>query len=196
MRARYNRISTPNQNIERQLIKKLDNEVLYNDVISGAIEFNKRPKGIKLLDDIKSKKIKSVSVSSIDRLGRSTIDILQTLDFFNNNHVNLRVDNLGLESIVNDKPNSVFKLIVSVLANVSEMERQTLRERQLEGIAIAKAKGTYKGRIRGSKESVEDFLSKHKEVVKYLKKQHSLRDVVKLTNVSLGTVQKVKKLMI
>lgn len=195
MKARYNRISTANQKIDRQTAKGVSNELLYNDVISGSIAFNERPNGFKLIEDIKENQINYVSVSSIDRLGRNTINILQTIEFFNSHSVNLKVDNLGIESLTNGKPNSVFKLIISVMSNVSEMERQTLLERQREGIAIAKANGTYKGRVKGSKESSKDFLSKHKDVVKYLNQNHSLRNTAKLAGVSLGTVQKAKGLL-
>ncbi|WP_275140969.1 hypothetical protein [Elizabethkingia meningoseptica] len=111
------------------------------------------------------------------------------------NEVTLKVDNLGIESLVNNKPNSAFKLIISVMANIAEMERDTMLERQKVGIKIAIAKGVYKGRVKGSKESDEQVLVKYKEVVKYLKRGQSLRDIAKLCNVSLGTVQKVKKIL-
>ena len=81
------------------------------------------------------------------------------------------------------------------MANVAVMERETLLERQREGIAIAKAKGVYKGRVRGSVESKDVVLSKYKGVVKLLKQGISLRKTAKLEGVSLGTVQKVKKIM-
>ena len=194
MRARYNRISTANQNIERQLAKQFADETIYNDVVSGAVEFKKRDGGAKLMADIESGKIKYVSVSSIDRAGRNLQDIINTISYFDKHNVTLKVDNLGLESRVDGKKNQTFDLIVSVMANVAVMERETLLERQREGIAIAKAKGTYKGRVRGSVESSDEFLAKYKGVVKLLKQNISLRKIAKLEDVSLGTVQKVKKL--
>lgn len=193
MKARYNRISTANQNIERQLTKQNPDEIIYNDVISGGIPFAKRPKGLKLIEAINKNEVNYISVSSIDRLGRNTLDILQTIELFNNKGVILKVDNLGIESMTKGKPNQVFNLIVSVMGNVATMERETLLERQREGIAVAKAKGVYKGRERGSVESTEVFLSKHPKVIKSLKKGNSLRDTAEIAGCSLGTVQKVKK---
>ncbi|MCT2408592.1 recombinase family protein [Chryseobacterium antibioticum] len=195
MKARYIRVSTGNQNTERQLQKSHPNEKLYIDIISGAIPFNKRPEGKKMLEDIETGLINYVNVHSIDRLGRNLFDILATLELLNEKKITLEVDNLGLKSLVNDKPNSAFKLIISVMANIAEMERETLLERQREGINIAIAKGVYKGRIKGTVESNEQVLDKYKEVVKYLKKGHSMRDTAKLCNVSLGTVQKVKQIL-
>ncbi|CAI9673997.1 recombinase family protein [Elizabethkingia anophelis] len=195
MKARYIRVSTGNQNTERQLKKNHPNEKLYIDIVSGAIPFKEREQGNKLIQDIEADSIKYISVHSIDRLGRNLFDILATLELLNEKKVALKVDNLGIESLVNNKPNSAFKLIISVMANIAEMERETMLERQKEGIKIAIAKGVYKGRVKGSKESDEQVLSKYKEVVKYLKRGQSLRDIAKLCNVSLGTVQKVKKIL-
>ncbi|HFK5512186.1 transposase [Elizabethkingia meningoseptica] len=195
MKARYIRVSTGNQNTERQLEKNHPNEKLYIDIVSGAIPFKEREQGNKLIQDIEADSIKYISVHSIDRLGRNLFDILATLELLNEKKVTLKVDNLGIESLVNNKPNSAFKLIISVMANIAEMERETMLERQKEGIKIAIAKGVYKGRVKGSKESDEQVLAKYKEVVKYLKRGQSLRDIAKLCNVSLGTVQKVKKIL-
>lgn len=192
MKARYIRISTGGQNIERQLIKKHPNEELFIDIISGVIPFKERPKGSELLSKIETKSVDYISIHSIDRLGRNLFDILTTLEIFNKNNIVLKVDNLGIESIIAGKPNFAFKLIISVMGNIAEMERETLLERQKEGIAIAKAKGIYKGRIKGSKETDLEFLTKHKNIVKFLNQKHSLRNIAKLCDVSLGTVQKVK----
>lgn len=189
MKARYIRISTPDQKLERQLIKQHPDEKLYIDIISGSVPFKERPEGIKLLND---KEVKYITVHAIDRLGRNLIDILTTLQQFDDNCIKLKVENLGIESLVDGKPNPAFKLIISVLANIAEMERNTMLERQREGIEIAKAKGLYKGRVRGSVESKEEVLAKYPNVIRRLKEGQSLRNTAKLCDVSLGTVQKVK----
>ncbi len=195
MKARYNRISTANQNLERQIAKQNPDELLYNDVVSGSIAFAERLRGKELIAEIEAGKINYVVVSSIDRLGRNLFDIVNTLEFFNNNGVTLRVDNLGLESLVLGKINPTFNLIISVMANVAQTERETLLERQREGIAIAIAKGVYNGRVKGSTESDADVLSKYKDVAKFLKMGKSLRDVKSRCGVALGTVQKVKQIL-
>ena len=138
MKARYIRTSTLNQNEARQLAKQHADEVLFIDKVSGTIPFIDREHAKRLIDEIEVGQIDYLSVSSIDRLGRNTIDVLQTIDKLTKAGVVLKVDNLGLESLVNGKENPTFKLISSVLANISEMERTALRERQLEGIEIAK----------------------------------------------------------
>lgn len=197
MKARYIRISSLSQNEARQIARAHNDELLFIDKISGAVPFAKRPQAMTLLDEIKNKNIDYLSVSSIDRLGRSTIDILETIKILTELNVNLKVEDLGLESLINNKPNPTFSLISTVMANLSELERNTLRSRQEEGIAEAKKRGgVYNGRMKGTVESKEQVLGKYKEVVRYLKMNKSLRDIASRCNVSLGTVQKVKKLLL
>jgi DNA invertase Pin-like site-specific DNA recombinase len=196
MKARYIRTSTLHQNEARQLAKQHEGEKIFVDKVSGTIPFAERPQAQELLNEIKNGAINYLSVSSIDRLGRSTVNVLQTIEALTNAGVILKVDNLGLESLVNGKENPTFKLIVSVLANISEMERNTLRERQIEGIAEAKKRGVYKGREKGTNDTPEQTLNKYKEVVKHLRMNKPLRDVASRCDVSLGTVQKVKRLMV
>lgn len=195
MKARYNRISTANQNLERQLAKQNSDEILFNDVVSGSVAFAERKSAKDLIAQIENGAITFVVVSSVDRLGRNLHDIINTLEYFNNKGVTLRVDNLGLESMTLGKVNPTFNLIISVMANVAQMERETLLERQREGIAVAKANGVYNGRVKGSVETDAEILAKYKEVVKFLKMGKSLRDVKSRCNVSLGTVQKVKQII-
>lgn len=195
MKARYIRVSTGNQKTARQEQKASIEELIYIDIISGVKNFNERTEGRKLIKDIIEGKVTSLAVSSIDRLGRNLVDILKTIEFLNLNKINLRVDNLGLDSIVGGKENTAFKLIISVMGSVAEMEREAILERQREGILIAKLNGTYKGRVKGSKESNQVFLDKYKDVIKSLKRGNSVRDTAKICGVSIGTVQKVGKLL-
>jgi DNA invertase Pin-like site-specific DNA recombinase len=197
MKIRYVRVSHQSQNPERQKIKKTSDEELYVDVCSGSIPFNKREAGMKLLCDILIKDITQISVSSVDRLGRNAFDIQKTVNHFNEHKINLKIDNLGIESILPDgKPNLIFKMIIDVLSNVAAMEREALLERQKEGIAIAKAAGKYSQKRNKLTASDTDILSKYKEVAKELKLGvNSLRKVATLNDVSLGTVQKVKAAM-
>jgi DNA invertase Pin-like site-specific DNA recombinase len=195
MKARYTRISTANQNHERQLINEAVAEKLFMDICSGSVPFGHRDRGKDLICSVENGDIYYLSVHAVDRLGRNLLDILQTLQFLDDKNITVKIDNLGMESRVKDKPNPAFKLIISVLANISEMERETMLERQREGIAIAKANGNYKGRLRGSKEVTKDFLGRYPKVIKELNSGFSMRKVAKLCDCSLGTVQKVSKLI-
>lgn len=195
MKVKYIRVSTTEQNTERQQTNSDKFQSVYIDKISGAISFFERPQGKKLTNDIISNKVNEVHISSIDRMGRNILDILTVSEFFNQNSVNLYVENIGMYSMVDNKPNPIFKMIISVLGNVAEMERTNMLERQKQGIEIAKAKGKYTGRLYGTKMTNEEFLKKYKNVIIELKNGESLRRASKLCGCSLGTAQKVKRLI-
>jgi DNA invertase Pin-like site-specific DNA recombinase len=197
MKGRYIRVSRSNQNTIRQEVKANKEEVLFIDKISGAIPFIERPQAKELMKAVDDNKINYIIVSSIDRLGRNTLDILKTIELLHTKNVTVFVENLGLESLINKKESATFKLIISVLANISEMERMTTLERIREGVAIAKLNGKYTGRVKNTTESQTEFLAKYPKVVQLLKRPTtpSLRDIAKLTDVTVNTVQKVKRML-
>ncbi|REH00908.1 recombinase family protein [Flavobacterium aquicola] len=197
MKARYIRVSSATQNTIRQTVNSHNDEQVFIDVISGAVPFAERPQALELIKAIEDGKVSYVSCEAVDRLGRTTYDIQKTIQYFNAKLVTLKVDNLGIESLVNNKVNPTFKLISDVLANVSEMERNNSKERQAQGIAIAVAQGKFKGRVKGSGASDSEVLEKYKVVVKTLNNHSdlSLRKIASISNVSLSTVQKVKGIL-
>lgn len=197
MKARYIRVSSSTQNNARQLAKQHADEKLFLDVVSGAIPFNEREQGKALLEAIERKEIDYLTVSSADRLGRNAYDIQSTLNDLSIKNVTVKIENLqGLESIVNGKVNPIFKMITDLLLNIAEMERESIRERQSEGIAIAKAQGKFKGRVKGSGMTDDEVLAKYPSVVKELKiGVNSVRKIAKLCEVGQDTVMKVKKIV-
>ena len=106
------------------------------------------------------------------------------VEFFNEKSVKVFVENIGMYSLIDGKPNPSFKMIVSVLGNVAEMERNNMLERQKQGIELAKAKGIYKGRLYGTRMNNDEVLTKYKAVVKELKNGESLRRASKIGNLS------------
>jgi DNA invertase Pin-like site-specific DNA recombinase len=195
-KVKYIRVSTQEQNTGRQEVNAKEFTKTYMDKVSGSIKFSERKEAKKLLDDIEAGLVTEVHISSIDRLGRSIVDLLTIIELFNQKGIKLFVENIGMFSLIESKPNPSFKMIVSVLGNVAEMERNNMLERQLEGIAIAKAKGTYKGRLYGSRMSDDEVLQKYKTVVRELKNGESLRRASKLGGCSLGTAQKIQRLIV
>jgi DNA invertase Pin-like site-specific DNA recombinase len=197
MKGRYVRTSSSTQSNARQIQKQHPEEKIYIDIISGAIAFKERPAAKELIEEIEAGTIDYLTCESIDRIGRSAFDIQSTIQYLNDKGVTLKVENLGIESFVKDKPSPIFKMITDVLANVAELTRNNIREAQAQGIKIAVAQGKYKGRVKGSSASDDTVLTKYKGVVKAIK-QHpdlSLRKIASIADVSLGTVQKVKGIL-
>lgn len=191
--AKYIRVSTNGQNESRQ---KDSTMVEYFDIVSGIIPFIERPQARRLLADVKSGAIKTIVVHSVDRLGRNAYDIQSTMELLNQQGVNLIIENLGLHSRIEDKPNPIFKMICDLLANVSQIERESIKERIAEGIAIAKKQGKYKGRVKGIIETNEQFLNKYKTELKLIKNDSfSLSQLNKMTNLSINTIRKIKSLI-
>lgn len=202
-KGRYIRQSTSQQSNLRQLAKSHPDEKLFIDIISGSIPFGDRPAGKKLIEAIETGEINYISFHAIDRAGRNTINVLQTLQYFYDKGIVVKIDNLGLESMINGKANPVFNLITTILTELSSLEKTSLLERQAEGILQAKLKGgIYRGRVKNTKDSPEITLSKHKKTVKAMKSNPtlSLRQIAKLASdsdykVSANTVKKVKELL-
>lgn len=191
--AKYIRISTSGQNEARQ---KDSSMIEYFDTISGVVPFTERPQAKRLLEDVRSGAIKTIVVHSVDRLGRNAYDIQSTMELLNKEDVNLIIENLGLHSRIEGKANPIFKMICDLLANVSQIERESIKERIAEGIAIAKLQGKYKGRVKGITETNEDFLSKYKAEIKFIRNESfSLSQLSKMTDLSINTIRKIKTLI-
>ena len=189
MKAKYIRVSTLEQNAGRQTDF---NGKQFIDYCSGSIPFNERDEAIRLLKD---SSISEVHVHSIDRLGRNTLDIMQTIQFFTNKGINVVSDKEGLQTLIDGKENPIAKMMIGILGTLAEFELSRLKERQAEGIAKKKEKGGYFGRSVGSTESIEVFLNKKstKDILKYLKQKESINRTALLSKTSAGTVKKVKK---
>lgn len=198
MNVLYVRVSTIEQKTDRQKVNEQEYDLVVEDKCSGAVPFFDRPGGKDILSYIDRGLVKSIAVWQIDRLGRNLRDIVNTIHFLSEQGVCIHFVSQRLRSLEADgKENAITKMIISVLGVVGEMERNQIRERQREGIILAKARGAYKGRKPDSKEDVVSFLSKpkNKKVVDYLKKGYKSSEVARLSGVHPNTVCKVKKLI-
>lgn len=193
----YTRVSTLDQRTDRQRVTEKIYDYVIEDKCSGAIPFFERPGGKDIFNYIEKGIVKSLSVWTIDRMGRNLRDIVNTIHYFTERGIPIYFINQGLRTIdENGKENPIAKLMISVLATVSEMERSQIRERQLEGVKIAKARGVYKGRKKESCEDVLSFLNKpkNKKALEYLKKGYKLGEAAKLSGVHINTMTKIKRL--
>ena len=197
MKVLYCRVSTIDQKTDRQKVNEKDFQYLVEDRCSGAVPFFERQGGLEIKKLLDEGILTSLSVWQIDRLGRDLRDIINTIHYFNQNNITINFISQGLTTLdQNGKENPITKMIISILGIVGEMERVQIKERQLEGVRIAKLKGVYLGRKEGSNETILSFLSKekNKKALDYLKKGYKSVEVAKLTNLHFNTVAKIKKL--
>lgn len=136
----YVRVSTADQNTERQLDGlKLDK--VFTDHASG--KDTNRPQFQAMCAHVREGD--ELVVHSMDRLARSTVDMLSTVDELTAKGVRIRFVKEGLT--FGDTSNPCNELMLTIMAAVAQFERALLLERQREGIAVAKTKGVYKGRV-------------------------------------------------
>lgn len=197
MNILYTRISTVEQKNDRQVKNVNDFDYVIEDKCSGATPFFERDGGKRIEKLICKNQVTKISVHQIDRLGRNLLDILNTIAYFNKKEICIHFIQQGIKTLNDDgTENPISKMIISILGVVAEMERNLIKERQAEGVAIAKAKGVYKGRANGTKESYLDFLNKPKVklAIDYLNKGMKNVEVHKLTELHPNTITKIKKI--
>lgn len=197
MKVLYVRCSSLEQKTDRQRVSEKDYDLVIEDKCSGSIPFFEREGGKEILKYANEGILKNLCVWQIDRLGRDLRDIINTIHFFNQKQIVINFVSQGLSTLGPDgKENPISKMMISILGIVGEMERTQIKERQFEGIRLAKMKGAYKGRVQGSKEDILTFLSKekNKKALDYLKKGYKAVEISKITGIHINTITKIKKL--
>lgn len=135
----YIRVSSEDQNTSRQLEGVLIDR-LFTDKVSGKT--TDRPALQEMIRFVREGD--HLHVHSMDRLARNLIDLRQMVLDLTNRGIKVTFVKEGLTFTGADEPISV--LLLSVMGAVAEFERAILRERQAEGIKLAKARGVYRGR--------------------------------------------------
>ena len=136
----YKRVSTVIQNTERQL-DGIAVDKVFEDKLSG--KDTNRPQLISMLDYVREGDM--VIVHSLDRLGRNLDDLRSLVKGMVSKGVTVKFlkENLVFSA---DSSNPFSELMLNMLSSFSQFEREIIKERQKEGVQIAKAKGLYKGR--------------------------------------------------
>ena len=196
MKLKYIRWSTINQSGSRQLLDNREYDLILQEQISGSIAFAKRPKGVEVLKLVAAGKVTDLFVEEFSRLGRNAFDTLTTLKLCEEKGVNVHIQNMNLDSIIDGKPNPIFKLFSHIVSVIAEQEKELIRERTEMGKIAAKQKGVVFGRKPGSNERKVDFLAKdtNKKILNYLNEgRTTVREIAKITDASTATVMKVKR---
>jgi len=210
----YSRVSsyTERQDNERQTNELLDyaSRVGYNIIsvyeekVSGLKKNIDRPIFSKMLEDIdqsfnsKDGKIEKILVWELSRIGRNVLQSLQNIQLLNEKKVCLYIKNFNLETLNDDKsPNSLSMFMVQILFSVASMELQMTKNRMVSGYHhhIQKYGSKSVGRKIGQVQIESKTLERHADVLKLVRKGHSIRDIASITKKSVNTVLKVKKLV-
>ena len=193
----YARCSTSHKNTDRQLTEQNKYPLVLVDYCSGTIPIFERPKGKKLQGLIKEQTVKEIHIHAIDRCARNLKDLLEFIDFCHSYGVSIFIKSLGMKTLNDEgKMNYVIKMMISVMGSFAEIENEIRRERQMEGIAIAKMQGKYKNRPTRGKETPMKFLERHSKAVKYLQMGMKGSEVIRLldNNISENTIKNILKI--
>ncbi len=184
--VKYQRVSTESQDVENQT-KSIDRQIEllgwtcvgeYKEVVSGVKSRDTRPQLRKLLRDSRLRQFDRVIVYSLDRLGRSTVDVINTIHELEEVNVNIFVVK---ESI--DTSTSQGKIFSQFISIFSQMEKDMITERQKSSIERLRETNQKwgKGKLL-SHEQRDQIVSLQSQGVSY-------RNICKRLNVSLGSVQ-------
>lgn len=149
----YVRVSSADQNPARQLEQLGECHKIFTDKSSGKTRGNRS--GLQeLIGYVRNGDV--VRVQSMDRLGRDTLDLYQILNELTDKGVIVQLLAEGI-TVSKDETNPTQKMMLGFLAAIADFERAKIRERQAEGIAIAKAKGKYSRQPKLTDEDVEQI---------------------------------------
>ena len=200
----YSRVSTSTQDTKRQsdelmdYASKMKMEVVkvFEEKISGAKRNDERPVLMEMIQFIKKNKIDKVLCWELSRIGRNSLEVLKTIQLLNENQISLFIKNFNIETLNEKKEvNPLSQFMVQILTSVSEMERTQIRQRIKSGYDSFRNQGGKVGRKKGYTKDKETLLQEHKDIIKFLRQGQSVRNIMKLTGKSSGTVQKVKGLV-
>lgn len=155
----YARVSTEDQHLDRQMAElgKLNLRKIFSDKCSGK---NTDREGFKQMMDY-VREGDELYVLSMDRLARSTVDLLTVTQTLKNKGVSVHFLKENVHIIPHGEASAISDLLLTMLGAVAQFERALIRERQAQGIALAKKRGVYKGR----KPISESVMEKAREMI-------------------------------
>lgn len=200
----FSRVSTRIQDYQRQVndLSTIANQhgwavvEIFCEQVSGARANAERNALQSMLTYLSDNKVDKVLVTELSRLGRDTYQVLEVINTLNNAGVSLYIANYNIETLTAEKKvNAMSQFLVTILAEVAKMERQSIRERMESGYENYRKAGGKVGRSAGYRKSDTQLAEQYANELRLLKKGVSLRNVSKLTGTSVNTVRKCKALL-
>jgi len=165
----------------------------FEEHISGAKKNEERQVLTDCLEYCTTNSVHYLLLSELSRLGRSTLQVLRSLERLHEAKVSVYIQNLGLYTLQpNGEVNPIASIMVTILTEMSNIERSNIVYRLNSGRTNYIAKGGKLGRKTGSIKTEERKREEYKEVIALLKKGYSVRNVAKLQSIGISTVQRIK----
>lgn len=202
------RVSTDKQEFQRQITEltehcqKMDWEVVrvFANKVSGAKSNEEREEIQELIEFVKTNQIHRVVCLEISRMGRNTLEALKVIQLLNEHKVSLYVKNYNLETLDSEgKVNPVASLICTILLEIAQMERLTIKERMASGrkqyIEKCRREGIKMGRPESYRKSMEEYKKQYQKEISLIRKGLSLANISAITGTSINTIRKVRILV-
>ena len=200
----YARVSSTNdrQNTQRQIedltrfANSNDYSIVgtYEEHISGATKNENRTVLMECINYCIANKVNYILLSELSRLGRSTLQVLKSLEMLHEAGVSVYIQNLGIYTLnATGEANPIASIMVTVLAEMANIERSNIVYRLNSGRESYIANGGKLGRRKESCKTTERKKEEYKDVISLLKRGYSVRNTAKLSSVSVSTVQRVKR---
>ena len=165
---------------------------IYEEHISGAKKNEQRKVLMDCLNYCCTNHVSVLAIHELPRLGRSTLQVLKSLEMLHEAKVSVYILNLGLFTLQEDgKVNPIASIICTVLAEMGNVERNLISQRLQSGRALYKPNGGKFGN-EGYRKPREKKAEEYKDVISYLKKGYSIRITAKITGRGISTVQRLK----
>ena len=200
----FARVSTAIQEYDRQINElsalALSNgwsvEGVFAEKISGAKKNVERVELMKMVEFVEANNIDKVLVTELSRLGRNTLQVLEVIELLNGKGISLYIQNYGIETLTKDgEINPMSQFLITILSEVSRLERKTIRERVSSGYTNYRNQGGKVGRKEGYRKSVEQMKTDYQKEIQLLKKGLSLRNIRAITSTSVNTLRKLQKIL-
>ena len=168
---------------------------IFEEHASGGKKNSDRPILLEAIKFCIEMNIDTILVSELSRIGRNAFEVLDTINTLKEHHINLYIEKEQFTLLDdNGKPSIFAPIMIATLATCAELERENIAHRLNSGYVQYRANGGKVGRKPGSVKSVEKIKEEYREVIRDLQKGESIRRTAKLNDVSVSTVQRIKKL--
>jgi len=199
----YARVSSvgDRQNTDRQIsdlseyaaFQKLEISKIFEEKISGAKKNVERPVLLQAIDYCKQNNVSILLVSELSRLGRNAFEVLATVKDLIDNGINLYMQKEQLTLLDGEgKPTLFAPIMIATLSTCAQLERENIKFRLNSGRAQYIRNGGKLGRKVGSVKTIEQKKEEYHDIISYLKRGYSIRNVAKLTGKGISTVQRIK----
>lgn len=170
---------------------------VFAEKVSGAKKNTERKELMKMIEFVNDNQIDKVLVTELSRLGRDTLQVLQSIEILSQNLISLYIQNYNIETLTPEKKiNPMSQFLITILAEIARMERTAISSRLASGYQHFRNAGGIVGRKSGFRKSNEVMKDEYAEEIKMLKKGYSFTHINQITTTNKNTLTKLKKLFV